>query len=375
MILLISVFSAPKTISASETVYDNSGKLTFSSIGSTENSDCIFGSALPSQPSLGSNLKLSNDLVIKPDDSVTLKLRLNYLINTLQDSNDNNKLTLSRGYLDFSPSPRFNLRFGKQRLAWGTGYAWNPVNILDWPRNAFTDSDDPEGIIALRSDLYLGPVTTQIILKPSDSWESSDRVIRFKLNPSGFDLAYGLIQNHAGQIDQIFDFAHSISGIGIHGEAFYQAEGNWRTDKKDIFNYLLGADYNFPGGYYLAFEYYHNDGAFKDVPELLGYIGTNHLDPLATNELITNLSNNGGITRDHLFLRGMKTIGENLNTQLVLIYNPSDKSMIIQPQLEYTWRQATTLFFKLLYLNGDINSEANLSPFKSQFEFGIKVNY
>ncbi len=375
MILLIGLFSFPGIACAAETSYDNSGNLTFSSIGLAENPDSILGAALPPQPTLGTNLKLTDNLTITPDDSVTVKLRLNYLINTLLDPNDTNKFTLSRGYLDFSPNSLVSLRLGKQRLAWGTGYAWNPVNILDEPRNALTDNDDPEGITALRTDLYLGPVTTQIIIKPSASWESSDRAIRFKVSPAGFDLAYGLIGNNAGQTDHIFDFAYSFSGIGIRGEAFYQAEGNWRNDKKDILNYLVGVDYNFPGGYYLALEYYHNDSAFKDIPELLTYIAANSLDPITANGLITNLSNNGGIVRDHLFLRAMKTIGENFNTQLVFIYNPADQSVVVQPQLEYTWRQNTTLFCKLLYLNGGLNSEANISPIKSQLELGIKVNY
>ena len=44
------------------------------------------------------------------------------------------------------------LRVGKQRVAWGSGFAWNPTNRLEPPKNALNTTLEQEGALAARLD-------------------------------------------------------------------------------------------------------------------------------------------------------------------------------------------------------------------------------
>ena len=47
---------------------------------------------------------------------------------------------------------RWGLRLGKQRIAWGSGFAWNPTNRLEPPKNARNTTLEQEGALAARLD-------------------------------------------------------------------------------------------------------------------------------------------------------------------------------------------------------------------------------
>ena len=358
---------------AEEAGVNFSGAFEVNGISQVLNENALFPN--PDLPTFGDSINFRGDFGLTPSEQVRIKLRLSYQDNTLQSAAANGAFTLSRGYIDLTPNNSLSFRFGKQRLAWGTGYAWNPTDLLDQKRNAFTPSDDPEGIVAFRADVNCGPATGQIFLVPGASWDSSGQAVRVKTSPFGMDLTLGLVKPGTDDTALTTDFACSIAGIGLHGEVLYQKEGNWRSDKTDVLNYLVGADYNLPGGFCLALEYYHNDEAFKDISELIYYLISQALDPEESQKFVMDQSNNGGITRDHLFLRCTKAIGADGNAELLMVYNTTDKSLIAQPKLSYILGQNTEIFVKGLIISGQGNVEANLSPVKDQLNFGVKVNF
>lgn len=362
---------------AEGTTIDYNGSLEVDGITQALNNDFflnsfIIPSPLSGMPTFGSHIKWQNDVRIIPNEQTTFKLRVSYLSDTVQPTVPNNyQFALSRGFMDFTPNSFLSVRAGKQRLAWGTGYAWNLTNILDQPRNALTDADDPEGVMAFRGDLNFGPVTTQVVITPNQSWDLSGRALRLKASPGGVDISLGVVQNGTQTAATIGDFACSLSGVGLHGEVRYQSEGNVRADKNDILDYLLGIDYNLPGGYYLAIEYYHNDQAYKSLMEFIADL-PNHTDVMS---YLNYLGNNGGVMQDHFFLRGSKKFGENTNMEILLVYCPTDHSLVGQPKFEYVWGQNTSIFVKGLFAAGDLNSEANIMPTKNSWTLGMKVNF
>jgi hypothetical protein len=381
LILCLMMFKAGLTLAEGTTI-DYSGSLEVDGITQAINHDFFLNSMMPSllsdMPTLGSHFKWQNDIRIIPNDQTTLKLRVSYLSDTVQSTvSNNNQFSLSRGFIDFTPNNLLSLRAGKQRLAWGTGYAWNPTNILDQPRNAFTDIDDPEGVMAFRGDLRLGPVTTQMVITPNQSWETSGRALRLKASPGGVDLSLGVVQNGTETASAIGDFACSLSGIGLHGEVRYQSNGNNLNSNDDIFDYLVGIDYNFPGGYNFAVEFYHNDQGHKKFSEFVNYIALLAIttDATTVTNYINYLGNNGGFLQDHFFLRGSKKFGENSTLELMLVYCPIDHSIVGQPKFEYVWGQNTGIFVKGLFAAGDLNSEANALPTKNSWTLGLKANF
>ena len=350
---------------------DFSGSLEMSGITQHSNPDYLLGLLYPAviTPS-GNGLKFRGDFKYLPSEQLTVKARLGFQDESLAESGLNSELTFDRAYFDYTPGAMFSLRAGKQRLAWGTGYAWNPTDILDQPRNAFTDVDNPAGVMALRGDLNFGPVTGQLFSTWDDDWNNTGKAVRLKTSPGGVDLTAGWVQPEAGDPAWIADFAYSVAGIGLHGEVLYLAEGNWQTGGGKVNNYLFGLDYNFPGGYYLALEYYHNDLAFSQVSDLVTYAMAH---PDFGQDDLLGLVNNGGVLQNHYFLRFTKTIVNNLNSEIMLVYGPADQSLEAQPKLEYTWKDNLMIFAKYLLVKGDGQAEANLLPLSDRLDLGLKV--
>jgi hypothetical protein len=355
---------------AEESSFDFTGSLEVSGITQQSNEDCTMYPAniTPS----GSGLKFRGDARYLPSDQLTVKLRMGYQYESPEESDLKGGLTLDRAYFDYTPNQIFSIRGGKQRLAWGTGYAWNPTDVLDEPRNAFTEADNPAGVVAIRTDVNLGPVTGQFFVTPGDDWNDSGKALRFKMSPSGLDLTAGLVKPKEGTTAFTGDFAYSWSGVGLHGEALYQTEGNWQTGDGKVSNYILGCDYTFPGGYYLALEYYHNDLAFAKVADLFAY-ASGH--PGFGEADFMGLVNNGGVLQNHYFLRFSKTIVNNLNSEVLLVYGPADGSLETQPKLEYTWGNNFIVFAKYLLISGQGQAEANLLPLKNRLDIGCKVTF
>jgi hypothetical protein len=199
--------------------------------------------------------------------------------------------------------------------------------------------------MALRADLNIGSVVGQIFLIEPDNPDSGwNQAVRAKFSPGGFDFTLGYI-NPVSEPDAVIgDFAYSLSGVGLHGEVLYCWEGNRRGDKDDIFNYLVGCDYSFSSGYYLALEYYHNDEGFENMDDVKRYVAS-HSNLIVPS--ITKWMQQGGAMRDHLFLRGTKKgILQGVNGSLMMIYTLSDGSAIAQPQLEYELNQNAILLLK-----------------------------
>ncbi len=63
-------------------------------------------------------------------------------------------LTIKEVFVDFNLSNVVYFRAGKQVLKWGTGYLWNPTDLINIERRSFTDPEAlREGTFGLRADV------------------------------------------------------------------------------------------------------------------------------------------------------------------------------------------------------------------------------
>ncbi|MFH1347206.1 MAG: hypothetical protein ABIH22_00770, partial [Candidatus Margulisiibacteriota bacterium] len=91
--------------------------------------------------------------------------------------------------------PQVDITLGKQRIAWGTGYIWNPTNVL----NPFTLSfavqeEDEEDVVAARFEVPLG-VSEGIdaYVLSGDTWENTTKGIKAKANFANYDLSVSYV--------------------------------------------------------------------------------------------------------------------------------------------------------------------------------------
>jgi hypothetical protein len=60
--------------------------------------------------------------------------------------------TTREAYGQYGLGDGFSVRIGKQRVSWGSGFAWNPTSRLEPPKNPLNPSLEQEGALAVRTD-------------------------------------------------------------------------------------------------------------------------------------------------------------------------------------------------------------------------------
>jgi hypothetical protein len=74
---------------------------------------------------------------------------------------------IDNAYISFE-NGSFVLYAGKQRMKWGTGYFFNPVDSLQPAVNIFRPTEDLEGIYALRGEFSNDIITPSVIVMPQN---------------------------------------------------------------------------------------------------------------------------------------------------------------------------------------------------------------
>ncbi len=160
-----------------------------------------------------------------------------------------------------------DLTVGRQQTSLGTGYAWNPTDVLNM-KNLIDPTYEQPGHNAVRVDIPIGTRYTVVgLVTPGEDLKNWGRLVRFKGQLGHFDYSLIAVETQWEFTDfrrfqsirenrRLFggDFAGQILGVGVWGE--------WasnRMKKSGRFTEgLLGADYTFRNGCYLLAEAFHS---------------------------------------------------------------------------------------------------------------------
>ena len=97
-------------------------------------------------------------------------------------------LSLDNIYLRTS-FPKFDLSIGKQPLSFGTGYAWNPLDIFN-RKEVIDPTYEQPGVNALRIEIPVAANSVlDIILEPDSIWDMSSKMIQLKSHLGSFDFS------------------------------------------------------------------------------------------------------------------------------------------------------------------------------------------
>jgi len=201
---------------------------------------------------------------------------------------------------------------GKQRIAWGSGYFYNPTDVInpvdpasfEFERkstpclygNYFLDRGTLEAVLVAdfqpvgpatdsQADAYaqiLNPDWTGIVEMPAGWQEEWEAAIRYSTMIGDFDTAFlyyhgredfpvNAVNLTTGQVafsyPQKDTLGLSFSGtiqpgteesIGVWGEMTY----SWLPSAEHYSQFIMGADYTFDNGLHLLAEYYY-DGSYR----------------------------------------------------------------------------------------------------------------
>jgi len=258
------------------------------------------------------------------------------------------------------------VRFGRQRIAWGTGKFWNPTDVLNPYQPLSVERDERRGVDALYARRALGELSqAELAWAPDTLWAGQSLLARLKSHAGEYDasLMGGKVAGSSGSWIVGGDFAGNLLDGTLHGEWSYTALGArtpyWKAD--------LGYDYVFPTEtrFYplrdasVVAEYFHN-GA--------GELDTSRYDfsRVLSGRDVT-------VAQDYAGLSYGKDLRPLLRLELLLIQNLDDGSQFFSPDLQ--WNALANLYLTagLQRFGGPKRSElgrpANLAFLQTQYYF------
>lgn len=166
---------------------------------------------------------------------------------------------LYRGNVDFSFGDS-DLRLGRQRIAWGTGRFWSPVDLFNPPNPIALERDERPGVDAALLEHKFGPLSRlSLAYAPRHENGASRTALNWHSNAAGVD--YSLIGGRFGA-ERVFggDIATQLGTAGVRAELTRNnpdhAPSYWRS--------VFALDYAFANTLTLSGELYYNGGGTTD---------------------------------------------------------------------------------------------------------------
>jgi len=271
---------------------------------------------------------------------------------------------IDRCYFDYSAED-LQITLGRQRVAWGTSWTWNVIDIFN-PKSVLEfDYEENPGTDAVRIQYYTGAVTKlEVVYNPGKDKYNSTIGGLWSFNTYDYDFFFiAAFKNNRRMLGGAW--SGDIEGAGFRGEFLISDPPNRSNLKpnphmslfgKSLYdhnettiNFVLSGDYTFQNSFYIHSEILFNSNGKKENAGVF-QLETPALDMLSP-------------ARWSLYQEFAYDITPLIRGNIFAIYNPDDESSIIIPSL--TWSVITDLDFTFLYY---------FSSGKQFTEFGVLDN-
>ncbi len=284
-------------------------------------------------------------------------------------------LETDRLWLDWVKD-KFEVTVGRQRIAWGTSWVWNPTDLFNPQSPLDFDYEELPGTDAVRIQYYTGPVTKmEAAVRPAKTF---DRVIAaglvsFNKWDYDFNIIGGVKNNRwiAGG-----GWSGDILNAGFRGEftitqrpgitekyknlsVILPAYKPVSTFKDPVISFVLSGDYTLPSSFYIHTEvmYYNtgkrtNTGLYQQEAMDLGMLSP---------------------ARWSLYQEFSYDITPLLRGSLFGIFNPDDESYVIVPSASYSVITNLDLYVIALLFNG--RSLTQYGDYGSTFYVRVKYSF
>lgn len=239
---------------------------------------------------------------------------------------------------------RSELTLGRQRIAWGTGFVWNPTDLLNPFNPAAIELEEKAGVDAVHAVVPIGVLSRiEAAFAPGRNDLESSFAARVSSNWRGYD--WTLMAGDFRDSQTVGgDFAGYIGGAGFRGELAYTREDGG----DDYLRAILNLDYNFANGLYFFVEAYYN-----------GQGATDKADYDFTDLLSGRTFNLG---RNYMAVSGSKDITPLFRANLYSIINLNDRSSLLGPALTYSLAPNFEFAASVYFFVGPDGSEYGALP-------------
>ena len=333
-----------------------------------------------------------------------------------QDKDWEADLQVQQLYLQKDMGENWVLIAGRSLQRWGTGYAFNPTDVVA-PDKELSDLDNSEkriggndmvkleyfGASYSLAFCYLASIQTGAKLK----LQNSRAAFRFYKNLGSLDLS--LVSLISSQENPVWglNFAAVIGQrLEVHGE-FSMQQGSYRkyhrilvdkefffpeepflsfksNDKRLYFQLLWGWQFTFPGNIFWASEYFHQGQGYSkqewrrviDYMAILpAYLDTQAHDIAVGNLLWSlNVYRPGGAMR-HYWMNHVQIPASGMGDFQLLItqmLNLSDLSFVMIPQVSLSQGNHFTFYVRSYIFQGDKTSEYGAFFQSATIEAGLR---
>jgi hypothetical protein len=303
---------------------------------------------------------------------------------------DRSEATLRQAYLQYDFGDGLSLRLGKQRVAWGSGFAWNPTSRLEPPKNPLNTSLEQEGAWAARADWVPASWASVTLVAARTEVDSTDlpyaiperarrtAAVRARWLVRDTDLALVYAGGKGQRTLLGLDAGRSFGRISAHAEAalYRGAELLPARDRESFFRLAAGALWA-SGEWSATLEYFWNGEGYDDA-ERERYLAA--LDAAFATSLEAYLglaavpSRGGlGLGRQYLQAGGSWAAGSGRWTAgLRALAGLSDGGAAFTPGLTFAPRGDLTLHLDAVVLFGPADSEYRLAPLRGAVQSRVR---
>jgi len=262
-------------------------------------------------------------------------------------------LEIDRLWLDWYTQD-LQVTVGRQRVAWGTAWVWNPTDIFNPLDILDFDYEERPATDAVRLQYYTGAVTKlDIAYKPAKDAEDQILAGLWSINNWNYDFNFIAGMRYKRWLAGA-SWVGDILNAGFRGEVLVSQAPN-ETDTNSIYIALgesslssfdkpmisvsLSGDYTFPNTFYIHTEILYNNNG-KTANTFLFLSEASQLGMLSA-------------ARWSFYQEFAYDITPLLRGTLFGIFNPDDKSFVVIPSLNYSVITNLNVFLIGMFFNGD----------------------
>lgn len=314
--------------------------------------------------------------------------------------------TAREAYAQYGFGEGLQVRVGKQRVGWGSGFAWNPTSRLEPPKNPLNTGLEQEGALAVRTDWIPNTWAGVILVAAESEAAASDlpfdaparnrrtAAVRTRLLVRDTDVALVFSGGRGQRTLAGLDVGRSFGSVSAHAEAatYRGAELSPARDDQRFYRVAAGVLWT-SGQTSLSAEYFHNgEGYGREALDAYlasldgAYLGS--LDPALPPSVregrlreylgLAAVPYAGGLGLRRHYLHGAWTRGTSSGrwtTALRGVVSLSDGGTALTPGVAWSPTGRLTANLDAVLLLGPGDSEYRLAPLRGAVQTRVKVNW
>lgn len=236
------------------------------------------------------------------------------------------------------------LRVGRQRIAWGTGRFWSPIDLLNPISPLALEREERLGVDGVLVEQRFGPVARWAgVYAPSRHSGQGSHALQWHDNAHGVDYSVTAGRFWGDEVIGL-DLAGQLGAAGLRAEFSHTRPPRGPAFRRT----LLGMDYAFASTLTLSAELYH-DGSGATSPAAYDF------SALVTGRRQT-------LARAYVGLRASYALNPLIKLNADLVLNLADRSRYLAPSATYSLRSDLDMTIGLQYFGGAPGSELARPP-------------